>query len=363
MMLHAHSEESRRGGRLRPVVVGLAILLALAIAAAGYAVFPTKRTETADKAGAPAVAEQPRLATENGLTVVTLPAAQARRIETVILWNAPHRKELRGYGAVLDLQPLTELNNQFENAKAQLDIAQAKLAASRTAFERARKLYADQQNISLAQMQTAQAAFRVDQAAAAAAQSQLETLALTAQQNWGPQLGQALIEGDPLIKQLITRQKVLLQVTLPPGRQVSDPVAGVAIETADGRRVPLQFVSAATKTDPRIQGLSFFFTAASGAGLLPGMRVAAYLPAGPPVEGAIVPLSAVVWQDGQPWAYLRSGSNGFVRHPVDTGVRLGDGYLVAGLPDGSQIVTAGAQTLLSEEFRARSAAAATADED
>ncbi|MGE5269942.1 MAG: hypothetical protein ACM3JG_09770 [Thiohalocapsa sp.] len=339
--------------------MGLAILLG--IAAAGYGVVRHHSTETANKETAPAAAERLRVAIANGLTVITLPAAQESRIATVTLRNAEYRGELRGYGAVLDLQPLTELNNQFENAKAQLDIAEAKLAASRTAFERARKLYADQQNISLAQMQVAQATFRVDQAAAAAARSQLQTLALTAQQNWGPQLGQALIEGEPLVRQLITRQKVLVQVTLPPGQHVSEAPAGASTEAADGRRVPLQFVSAATKTDPRIQGLSFFFTAASGAGLLPGMRVAAYL-AGTPVDGAIVPLSAVVWQDGHPWVYVRFGS-GFARRAIATDVRLGDGYLVGGLPNGSQVVTEGAQTLLSEEFRARSGAAATADED
>lgn len=361
MRFFAHRAPWRRGGRLWRVLVGLAVLIG--IAAAGYWAFTNTRTEKGGEKGASATADRPRVATENGLTIVTIPPEQQRRIETVALKNAAHRKELRAYGAVLDLQPLTELNNQFENAKSQLAITKAKLAASQTAFERARKLYADQQNISLAKLQAAQAAYRVDEAAAAAARSQLQTLSLTAQQNWGPELGQALINGKPVIKQLITRQKVLLQVTLQPGQRVAERPAGASTETAGGRRVPLEFVSAATRTDPRIQGLSFFFMAPSGAGLLPGMNVAAYLPAGPAVEGVIVPLSAVVWQDGQSWAYLRSGSDGFVRHAIDTGVRMGDGYLVAGLPDGSQLVTEGAQTLLSEEFRARGGTGATADED
>ena len=297
-----------------------------------------------------------RVSMENGKPVITLDAAAQREdgVETATLKNAPYQDQLRVYGTVLDLQPLMELANGYANAKAQVQTAQAKLAASQTAFERAQKLYKDQQNMSAAQLQAAEAAFRVDQAGLVAAQSQLRTLAVAAQQNWGPALGQALIEPTPLLTRLIARQDALLQVTLRPGQALARPPVNAAVQLDDGSRVPLQFVSAATKTDPRIQGLSFFFTAPADSGLLPGMSVVALLPSGETVEGAAVPASAIVWQQGRAWAYFRTGPQIFTRRPVATNLPTpGGDYVVKGIPDNAEVVVQGAQTLLSEEFRAQ----------
>ena len=295
-----------------------------------------------------------RVSIENGEPVITLDVAAQREegIETAALRNAPYQDQLRAYGTVLDLQPLTELANGYANAKAQVQTAQAKLAASQTAFERAQKLYKDQQNMSAAQLQAAEAAFRVDQAGLAAAQSQLGTIALTAQQSWGQALGQALVQTAPLLARLIARQDVLLQVTLRPGQAVVQPLPDASVQLYDGSRVPLRFVSAATKTDPRIQGLSFFFTAPADSGLLPGMSVVALLPSGQTVEGAVVPASAIVWQQGRAWAYFRAGPQTFARRAMATNLPAPrGGYVVTGIPDNAEVVVEGAQTLLSEEFR------------
>jgi hypothetical protein len=122
----------------------------------------------------------------------------------------------------------------------------------------------------------------------------------------------------------------------------------------DGSRVPLQFVSAATKTDPRIQGLSFFFTAPAVSGLLPGMSVAAFLPSGQTLEGAVVPPSAIVWGQGRAWTYFRTGPESFARRAVATDRPApGGGYLAQGLKENAQVVVQGAQMLFSEEFRAQ----------
>ena len=297
-----------------------------------------------------------RVSMENGMPVITLDAAAQREdgIETAVLKNAPYQDQLRAYGTVLDLRLLTELANGYANAKAQVQTAQAKLAASQTAFERAQKLYKDQQNMSAAQLQAAEAAFRVDQAGLAAAQSQLHTLAVTAQRNWGQALGQALVETAPLLARLIAGRDVLLQVTLRPGQVMAPPLPDASVQLHDGSRVPLRFVSAATKTDPRIQGLSFFFTAPAESGLLPGMSVVALLPSGQTIEGATVPASAIVWQQGRAWAYFRTGPQTFARRAVTTNLPTpGGDYVVKGIPDNAEVVVQGAQALLSEEFRAQ----------
>ena len=297
-----------------------------------------------------------RVSIKNGEHVITLDAAAQRQdgIATAGLKDTPHQQRLRAFGTVLDLKPLTEFANGFANAKARLQMARAKLAASQTAFERAEKLYKDQQNMSAAQLQAAEALFRVDQAGLAVAELEQRTLVVTAQQSWGAVLGEAVANGGPLLERLVARQDALIQITLRPGQTIVQPPASAYVQLDDSSRVPLQFVSAATKTDPRIQGLSFFFTAPVASPLLPGMSVVALLATGRTVIGAVVPPSAILWEQGRAWAFFRTGPDRFARRTVATDLPTPDGgYLVQGLPDNSAVVVQGAQMLLSEEFRAR----------
>ncbi len=343
--------------RLSRLKIPIAIIVVLVLAGLAIWGFIEGRGEAAREAERDRPVNAPqRVSLENGEPVLTLDAEAQRQdgIAIVTLKNASHHDELRAYGTVLDLQPLTELASGYTNAKAQLQMAQAKLVASQTAFARAQKLYKDQQNVSAAQLQAAEAAFRVDQAGAAAAESQLRTLAATAQQSWGPVLGQAVVDAPPLLARLIARQDLLIQVTLRPGQSIAEPPANAVVQLDDGSRVPLQFVSPATKTDPRIQGLSFFFTAPARSGLLPGMSAAALLPSGHAIEGAVVPPLAIVWGQGRAWAYFRTAPKTFARRAIATDLPASKGgYVVQGLPDNTEVVVQGAQMLFSEELRSQ----------
>lgn len=305
-------------------------------------------------------------ATVNGEAAITLSEAAQRDdgIAVFRLTESPHRRELQAYGTVVDLRPLTDLDNRYDNAKAQLDIAQAKLAASQTAYERARALFGANKVISAAQYQTAEASYLVDRATLAGARSQLHSLEASAVQDWGPVLGRAVIEDKPVVQRLIARRLVLLQATLPAGERLFGQPTGAAAQADDGTLVPLDFVSEAPRTDPRLQGLSFYFTAPADSGLLPGMNVVVLVPKGAEIDSVVLPESAVVWEGGQPWAYFSSGPNTFTRRPIATDWRAtGGGYVVEGVADGAEVVTRGAQMLLSDEFRAQIKAGASGDQD
>jgi hypothetical protein len=340
--------------RLKVLITAVAVLLVGGLATWG---FIAGRGEAAHDADAERPIQAPqRVSTQNGERVITLDTAAQRNngIATARLTNARHPQQLRAFGTVLDLQALTDLANSSANARAQMESSRAKLAASQTAFERAQELYKDQQNMSAAQLQAAEAAFRTDQAGLASAQSQLRTLAVTAQLNWGPTLSQALLTATPLLSRLTTRKDVLLQVTLRPEQAVTPPPAGSWVELDDGSRRSLEFVSAATKTDPRIQGASFFFTAPASSGLLPGMSVVAFVPTARAFEGVVVPPSAIVWAQGGAWAYFRTGPNTFARRAVPTDLPApAGGYVMQGQANNAEVVVQGAQMLFSEEFRAQ----------
>jgi hypothetical protein len=297
-----------------------------------------------------------RVSSENGEPLIKLDTETQQRsgIETAALPSAPHPEQVRGYGMVLDVARLTELSNNYANAKAQVQIAQAKLAMSRPAFERAQKLFTEHQVVSEAQLQAAVAGFGTDQASLAAAEAQVRTLTATAYQEWGSVLGKSLIDGSPMITRLIERQDFLLQITLPPAVILATPPSTASIAIDKPSQAAITFVSPATRIDPKIQGMSFFYTVPAESGVLPGMNVLTFLPSGKSIEAAAVPASAIVWWQGRAWVYRRKGRDSFVRVEIATDLPArGGGYIVKDLPEDAEIVTRGAQLLLSEEFRAQ----------
>jgi hypothetical protein len=303
-----------------------------------------------------------RVVAGNGAPVIRIERAAQERsgIETTRLAPAPFADQVRAYGMVLDPARITDLSNAYANAEAQLRTAQAKAAFSKAAFERAQKLYDNERSVSQALLQSSEAAFRTDEASVGAAESQVRTLAATTHQEWGPVLGKSLVERSSTVIRLIERQDFLLQVTLPPGMPAPKTVAAATIERPgrgkrpETSRVAIALVSPATRTDARIQGVSFFYLASAESGVLPGMNVLAFLSTGAAIEGVAVPAEALVWWQDRPWAYRRTEPETFVRTQIATDQPTpAGGYIDPSLSKEVEIVTRGAQLLLSEEFRAQ----------
>jgi hypothetical protein len=323
-IIEGRSQAAREAARARPVQVPSRVKL--------------------DDGGDPAVILDERTRKRGGVEVIT--ALPIR-----------YQGQVRAYGTVMDLDNLTTLHNRYVTAVAQIQSAQAKLAASKAAFERAQDLLKSR-SMAVAQLQAAEAAFGVDQAALATAQAQVKTIRATAFEEWGPVIGKALVEGEALVSQLIEREAFLIQITLQPGISI-DPPPTATVQLSDSvPRVEVRFLSVATQADPKIQGFSFYYTADAESRLLPGMSVLAALPVGASLDGIVVPASAIVWWGGRAWVYLRTGAETFKRHPIPTDLPATDAggvvVPVAAFPHSPpDFVTRGAQALLSEELRAQ----------
>lgn len=296
---------------------------------------------------------------EHGSPIITLDdeAQQAIGLQMTALKPAKYQDQVRAYGSVLDLAALTTLNTNYVAAVSQLNTARARLAASQPAFMRAQALYA--KNIgNLVQVQSTEAAVIGDRAAVEAAESQVRTLRATAMQEWGPVIGNAMVVDGGLITRLIERIEFLLQITLPPGVQLDDvpPTASVEV-VGKSRRAEVRYISPATRTESRIQGLTYFYAAAANSGVLPGMNVRVFLANGKPVDGVIVPASAIVWWAGRAWVYRRTGDDTFSRIEIPADMPAeGDGAFVVPaslFAENGDVVITGAQMLLSEEFRSQ----------
>jgi hypothetical protein len=297
---------------------------------------------------------EPSRGAEGDRAVVRLAPSQQKQIglETAVVQAAPHPEQFRAYGTVLDISRITELTNTYANAQAQLQTAQARLEVAKSAFDRTRNLV-DSAALPKKEAETAEGTLRTDKAALAAAESQLRTLAATAQQEWGPVIGRGIVERSPAVVRLIEREQFLVQVTLPPGSTVTGaPGAALAQAPARSANIDLQYVSPATRTDPRVQGVSYFYSAPGDSGLLPGMNTTVYVPSGKTYEGVFVEDTAIVRWQGRSWVYLRVRPDSFRRHPISTDQPVSDDdYVVRDIPSGSEIVVQGAQVLLSEEAK------------
>lgn len=339
--------------------VALAILLVLVFAGGLGSIFHAVvgQTKADDKDDPETVANPPtRVTIKNGVTILTLSAADVQNagLECARLTPAPAENIIISFATVLDPAALVELDSHYIDAETQVKSADARLAVSQAAFERAKVLYNDQQNISVAQLQSAQSSFDSDTAALAAARTRLAGVAAAARQNWGSAVGAALVNHAPLITALIERREYLAKVTLPPGVVPTTPPETAAAALNNSTKIQLTYVSLATASNPKLQGIAYFYTVPAQDGLLPGLNLEVSLPIKSAERGWIVPNSAVVWLEGQAWIYIRSDAKTFIRREIAPNRPASDdGYIVTGLPPDAEVAVHGAQMLLSEEFRAQ----------
>lgn len=185
------------------------------------------------------------------------------------------------------------------------------------------------------------------------------TLSLVKQQ-WGVNfVGILKNKNDPLNKLLKNKNQLIsLSVTqiereeLPPENIVIIPSISSSSE------IKAKYLSPSPIVNQSIVGKNFFYLT-SNSKLIVGERISAYISKSNSNQNfLLVPNSSVVWSNGQPWAYIRIKENGnFVRRSLQ-GMREAEngsenGWIV---PDDkikidNEIVTNGAQLLLSEEFK------------
>ena len=252
---------------------------------------------------------------------------------------AQYDRELKGYGHVLDPAPLAALLNE-------LATSQAAYAASSNDLARLKTL-SSQGNTSARALQTGQATALHDELAV---QSAKDRIAL----QWGKAVAE---QSDPaaFMKSLTSLEQVLVRIDLPAGEN-GPATPGVArIVSLSGNSVEGAFFGMATSVDPQTQGRGYIFLVTSNAsGLAPGEAVTGFMKAGgEPLSGAIVPAAAIVRTEGSGWAYVLQGNaEDFVRVPVALDRSVSNGWFVTnGVTASNYVVTAGAQTLLSEELK------------
>jgi RND family efflux transporter MFP subunit len=264
------------------------------------------------------------------------------------------------------------LADRLVSAKADVESEKAALTASQAALDRARVLNADDKNVSDRALQQAQAQVTSDQARLAAAQQSAKLIEaslgsasdgeIPLRAMRGGQVvevlvhpGESVVSGQAILR-LAQFNQLLARVTVPAGE-----AAALDVSAADvlplGLEHPIRArrVAIAGAIDPKLQGQPLLFRVPDRSlRLRPGLSVTAYLDApGGARRGVIVPKAAVVRQAGTTWVYVQTSADHFARRAVSLDEPVGNGWFTQSLVPGDRVVTTGAQTLLSEEFKSQ----------
>ena len=307
-------------------------------------------------------------AAQAGVVTLSREMLESAGIKTETPKPYVYREQTHAYVTVLDTGDLVDLRKNYLAAKAEGQKAGAALETTRAEYSRMKKLY-DEKNVSPKAYQAAEAAFRADESEYELAKGNIQAIEMSANQQFGSVLaGGAWNETKPFFR-LETRRDVLLQVTLPQDYVSNAPPAGLKIIAPSGKTITARFISLTPRTNPQIQGISFFYAASAKTGLVPGMSASAVFPTGRPASGLFIPASAVVWWQGRAWAYVEAGGQTagqvtFTRREVSSEYPVDGGWFVSGgFSSTDKIVIKGAETLLSQEFLAKPAGGKGGDGD
>jgi hypothetical protein len=321
---------------LLPAVIALVI---------GRGPHPKAQEEEEEKAISSSVARVTRDA--SGQVVMALPPAAQKEIGIVteILKPVIRPLEMEAYGFVLDPVPLSKLNADLASAQASLD-------SSRAQYYRTKCLYAEQKNASLRELQTSAATYVNDKA-------RLEALVLELRDAWGGPISRMDQRGrDELLSALIDRREAIARVTAPIGEALDSSPGHADLFVLGHEYQPLhaRAVYEAPTINPQMQGQTFLLLIGTrDFAIRPGTAVSAALPTSAKSEqGVMVPRAAVVRFADKEWVYSEAAADHFARREIVAAQLVADGYFVIeDLAPGTRIVVTGAQTLLSEELKAR----------
>jgi hypothetical protein len=302
--------------------------------------------------------ETPSAVGEQGgfATVSVSPESQkASGIETAGLKQARSTSAADVYGIVVSLQPLYEQRGRYLAALAERRALRAAAANSRGEYERLKRLFADDRNVSERAVQAAEAQWKSDEARVQGAEQSAESIRDEIRAAWGPAITEWAIDAEePRFASLASQRAVIVQVAFPYDLQSSAGRAPLTIApvAAQSTQFSARYLSPAPQTDASLPGATYFYLV-EGQGLRSGMRIAGQLKLGSKArEGVAVPEAAVVWHGGRAWAYVRAEPTTFVRKPVSTSEEIGNAWFNAdGFQPGDEVVVSGAQLLLSEELK------------
>lgn len=279
---------------------------------------------------------------------------QTAGIKTQLLQAAAKQPEINIQGIVSNPEPLLMLRQQYLSTQAQKDSAQARYQEASLNLSRTQNLH-QQDIVSTRRLQEQQAQWQNEKANLAASHYQQQTLIAASRFQWGDTLTSWFTENhNKQAEQLLNHSALLLQITLPANMHLPANINAIAVDTQGHRELatPATLISAAPQVDPVSQGERYFFKY-EGQKLAYGTRIQAWIAVGDEKNsGVIIPETSVIWHLGQAFVFIKAEDGRFERRLLPPFIQTETGYFApSGFAPAEEIVTTGAQTLLSQELK------------
>jgi hypothetical protein len=261
-------------------------------------------------------------------------------LQTSAVERASYTPRIEGYGVVMSLDTLAQMDSELSGAEAAV-------RQSGATFERFRGLSETIGAASRNELDLAERQALLDQTALALAQRKAAATFGT---------GAPWLTGDgraAWLARFAAGRVRLVHATFPIGAVTGPAPSAILVSHLDPLRSAMVWRATPVwdaPADPTIPGRSFFAVVADS-DVAEGERVLAAAPSGAAQTGVLVPADAVVVSEGQAWCYVMTMPGTFVRRAIDLGKPLPGGYFAQeGLEAGDLVVTAGTGLLLAREM-------------
>jgi hypothetical protein len=289
------------------------------------------------EAATPAADEAPVALTEEQIEKIGIKVAPAKVVA--------HTPEVLGFGVVISHDALAQAVSEITTAKAAVN-------QSRAAQARVKRLEGTPGAFGTEAQETAERQALIDAAALALAQQKL-SVALGESSAWQG------AEAEARLNELASGRVKLVRVTFPLGALRGAVPRTLRLARLDPNSPTDSWTTSKVwdaPADANVPGHSFFALLKAG-NIGEGEHLQVWAPSGTPLNGVLVPESAVIVSDGKYWCYIQVQTGKFVRKLIDTSRPMSDGYFVTdNIAADDSIVISSAGLLLARETNSSSEA-------
>ncbi len=294
---------------------------------------------------------------KEGIRAVQLSVDQQKQsgVRTARLESITLQHEQQTLARVIDVQQLLDSRAGLLQIEAEKKIEQARLNNLEKRLRQLLELNRETSNISSRKIEDIQAEIHVLRQGISAFDLRLENQKRQMSHKWGNKLAGILLNPESeLLRRLVENEEVILLLSLKSDQSLKSNIGFIYVNRSTDRLNARKayILSEAPSVDPVLQGETYYLRT-NARGLRVGMRLHAWIESeGRPRSGVVVPKAAVLLHSGQYWVYQKVDDDAFARIVLNNPVDTGSGILIEdNLQPGDEVVTSGAQTLLSEEHR------------
>jgi hypothetical protein len=290
--------------------------------------------------------------------IITLPNSIIKNsgIESQIISESKNQSLYSSYGYVVNLKNLIDYKTNYLNINFEINKLNTQLKEESQHFKKLKFLNEDNKNIADSVVHEKEIEINNLRNNLNIQKSNKDNLLRTINQEWGKPFKELLTyPKKSLLKNIFNSETRLLKITIANNKiQRLIPSELMVSSFSQPKNIyKANFITKSPIGNPDVQGRAYFYLVSSN-NLMMGSKVNVYIKTGEDshVKKFHIPKSAIVWSDGKPWIYAKIASNSFLRHPLFKMKEVDDGWNVQfeKIPP-KEIVTKGAQLLLSEEYK------------